>query len=638
MPEPQHTIDANARSLFPARRGRVFQQDATKAAPIHYAGVFRPGAPAPDPTNTPSWDVFVALFDAMAAKGYTLASVDTLDRDRITWYVGAWQPRAGNAPELWAYDNWTEFERKMAELASGGFELQSLDVHNWRNKRFHTGVWISGTTKQELVRDMNWDEFVAERDRRDPLGWRLTNLQAYRKAGTDWFAGVFAQGGGRHALRVEQDWGKFYTFYQSARRTMRLVDFQVYDSRSIRRYIGVWRAPKQPQEQIILGLDWGSFLNRWAALKQKGFLLTRLIAYPSGATLPNPEWKTAIEGALGSRAMGYAYVVTHHGNVVAANAAGLTRSPADPRQSSWTTKSRLNLASVSKPLTAVAVLKLLRDSGGKVDDPFYCYVRKKFPVVGSGVADVRIRHLLTMRSGLDPDPTLYLPQNNTIDDFLQEYLKRPLVGTPGETYAYSNTNFTILQALIEQLAAPDDYATYVTENVLKPMQIRTPVFNTVPDPRARAALSYNDPTEPRPGKFWDPIPAQGAAGWIASADELRKFLVGLRRGTVLPSETVFAMLNDELGWYTYDGSFGPYFHHNGALLDGFDSDSQGLNTGIVRFPDGYDALLLINSWAPRDSVGFDVIKILVRAFEARPAGAALWPLARIDGTLQERQT
>src|SRR5262245_51175157 len=93
-------------------------------------------------------------------------------------------------------------------------------------------------------------------------------VQAYRSARPDLFAGVFARGDGLHALRAEEDWRKFYDFYQTARPTMRLVDFQVYDSGPVRRYIGVWRAPGEPQEQLVLGLDWGSFLNRWAALKR----------------------------------------------------------------------------------------------------------------------------------------------------------------------------------------------------------------------------------------------------------------------------------------------------------------------------------------------------------------------------------
>jgi hypothetical protein len=79
---------------------------------------------------------------------------------------------------------------------------------------------------------------------------------------------------------------------------------------------------------------------------------------------------------------------------------------------------------------------------------------------------------------------------------------------------------------------------------------------------------------------------------------------------VLDLQTTLNMLNGDEGWYTYDGVYGQYFHHNGGLGNGA-TPSQGVATGIIRLADGYDALLLVNS------LGQDVISLMIQAFETR---------------------
>jgi CubicO group peptidase (beta-lactamase class C family) len=104
-----------------------------------------------------------------------------------------------------------------------------------------------------------------------------------------------------------------------------------------------------------------------------------------------------------------------------------------------------------------------------------------------------------MKSGLAPDGTSFTPD---IWSFLRTYLAAQNVpsSAPGNVYAYSNTNFTILQALIDILtghgdANPSCYPTYVSDNVLRPMGINLGIFNPTPDPSSTAALSYSSATD-----------------------------------------------------------------------------------------------------------------------------------------------
>ena len=493
----------------------------------------------------------------------------------------------------------TQFDQHVGQL-----RLASLDVHPSGGARYYTGAWVSGTTPQTIVHDLGWDQFVAQWQQLSDQGWRLTRVQAYPSAGPDLFAGVFDQGGGGYALLMGTDWDKFNDFYQANKAAMRLVDFQVYDSGPTRWYIGVWRETAARHE-FVTGLDWGSFVGAWDQLSGQGLRLKRVIAYPNPVPLPNPDWRAAFDKALGSAAMGYAYAVARNGVVTDRGAVHSARAGQDPPSTPWTDTVRINLASVSKSVTAVAVLKLLGDKGLSVDDFFYPILAPLFPNVGQGVGTVTIRNLLTMKSGMVVDDKIYMPD---VRAFLVTYLGQGLVGTPGQTYAYSNTNFTVLQVLTEYLSGTD-YVDYVTQNVLVPMGVDPAVFNATPDPPGTATLSYIGASDTSPGVYWPAIPAVAAGGWIANAKELFNFLCGVRANRVLSADATLAMLNGQLGWYTYDGLYGQYFHHNGGLQSSTTPPIKGLVTGIIHLSDGYDALLLVNSW------GFDVVGLIVQAFE-----------------------
>ncbi len=74
---------------------------------------------------------------------------------------------------------------------------------------------------------------------------------------------------------------------------------------------------------------------------------------------PAPRWGEAFAAALADTA-GYAYAVARDGQVVERGAAGLARSRSEGRNPdvAWETGTRMNLASVSKTITAVAIMAL----------------------------------------------------------------------------------------------------------------------------------------------------------------------------------------------------------------------------------------------------------------------------------------
>ena len=359
------------------------------------------------------------------------------------------------------------------------------------------------------------------------------------------------------------------------------------------------------------------------ALGSSGLIAAALAPFAVRATtdrrdiLPTPRWDVTFAAVLADTA-GYAYAVARDGQVVARGAAGFARLSAEGRNPdiAWETGTRINLASVSKTVTAVAIMALVQRGAIDLAAPFHRYLGGMLPTVGAGVDTVTVADLLAMQSGLAPYGTLYT--DGSIADFLGEYLQQPLAprATPGVTYAYSNTNFTILQAVVDRVAptltpAFADYADYVSRAVLAPMGVDTTTFSPRPDPRPAVTLSYGGADDARPGAYWAAMQCIAPGGWVASADELIAYAVGVRNNAVLAPQSTGEMLTRKLGWYAHKGAHGIYYHHNGGLDTG-GTRTRGLSTGIVRFTDGYDAVLLVNT--PVDGI----IRLMIRAFEASP--------------------
>lgn len=608
-------IDGNTVFHKHNQKGGLLNERGAEIATAVFAGLFSAGTGGYYLWRTKDWTDFTNKWASLVPQNLRLLVFDTDEEDpSTTWYLGSWTEGTGGY-SLWRTTDWNNFMSMFSQNKST-LRLLDFDIHPSGGLRYFTGTWGSTPIDQILVHDLSESDFRSLWDIRSRGGFRLVKIQVYQTATSYNLAGLFEAGGGSYDLQIDPDWNRFFQRYQTNKTTMQLVDFQVYDNDGTRIYIGVYRETSSAH-QFIFNQDWGSFVNQWTSFSKQGLRLQKVVQYPNHVEVPEPQWDAVFQNGLGQAAEGFSYYILRHGQTIA-KGVNHSRASQDGPQLTWTPDTRLNLASVSKSVTAVAVLKLLTDKHISIDDPFYPLVKSQIPTVGPGVSTITIRNLLQMKSGLTPDGTLFTPD---IWSFLRTYLAAQNVpsSAPGNVSAYSNTNFTILQALIDVLTGhggtnPSYYPTYVSDNVLPPMGINLSIFNPNPDPSSTAALSYSSGTDTLHGMYWPPINCIAAGGWISSARELIKFLAGVRNNVVLAPTTTQLMLNEDLGWYTYDGVYGQYFHHNGGLLNGL-SPAQGLVTGIMHLSAGYDALLLVNSWGVPAVV--DTIGLIVKAFETR---------------------
>jgi N-acyl-D-amino-acid deacylase len=219
--------------------------------------------------------------------------------------------------------------------------------------------------------------------------------------------------------------------------------------------------------------------------------------------------------------------------------------------------SLFRIASISKPLTAVAVLQLVEQRRLTLETKVWEFLELPQPA-DSRWKDVTLLHLLQHTGGWDRsvsfDPMfrarriageLNIPLPPTPDDIIRYMTLQKLDFDPGSRYAYSNFGYCLLGRVIERAAgtpqeekAGTKYEKYVRQHVLAPLGIRrTQLGKTLPEGRAPAEVMYYDDKErtgpavvgqtdesvPAPYGMWSLEAMDAHGGWIASAVDLVRF-------------------------------------------------------------------------------------------------------------------
>jgi CubicO group peptidase (beta-lactamase class C family) len=151
-----------------------------------------------------------------------------------------------------------------------------------------------------------------------------------------------------------------------------------------------------------------------------------------------------------------------------------------------------NWASITKTMTAIAILQL-RDRGLlSIDDPAVRYVPELRQVHSDyGPIDaITIRHLLTHSAGFrnptwpwdcdDPANCDWQPFEPT--QWTQVAAMLPythIAFAPGSRWSYSNLGYVFLGQIIERLTG-DDFEVYIDKNILKPLEMHSSYFDRAP--------------------------------------------------------------------------------------------------------------------------------------------------------------
>ncbi|WP_088352170.1 serine hydrolase domain-containing protein [Bacillus cereus] len=136
-----------------------------------------------------------------------------------------------------------------------------------------------------------------------------------------------------------------------------------------------------------------------------------------------------------------------------------------------TSKTPFAIGSISKSLTALAIVKLIEDKKIKLEDSVQQHL-PWFKLKDSQISSsITIQHLLTHTSGINTyEGLLISDKQSKSSTALKENVMRlsnvKLTALPGEKYQYSNANYIVLGALIEEITN-DTYSSYMEKNVFR---------------------------------------------------------------------------------------------------------------------------------------------------------------------------
>jgi CubicO group peptidase (beta-lactamase class C family) len=155
--------------------------------------------------------------------------------------------------------------------------------------------------------------------------------------------------------------------------------------------------------------------------------------------------------------------------------------------------SEFRIASMTKSLTAMAILKLRDEGKLKLDDPAYLYIpeMKGTKYLTTDATPVTMRNLLTHTAGYPEDNPWGDRQLAVTDaELIAIYKKGVQFSTnPGLGYEYSNLGFATLGYIIKKVSGKT-YQTYITDNILKPLGMLHTYWEYDAVPKDKLAHGY----------------------------------------------------------------------------------------------------------------------------------------------------
>lgn len=256
------------------------------------------------------------------------------------------------------------------------------------------------------------------------------------------------------------------------------------------------------------------------------------------------------------RIPGAAVAVAHQGRLVYARGFGVadeaTGEPVQP-------DSRFRIASISKPITAVAVMTLVENGRLELDEPAFALLDDLPPpddaTEDPRLAEVTVRDLLQHSGGWDRDATGYDPMFDVFDiadqmgvprpagaETIIRYMRgRPLDFDPGTQYAYSNFGYNVLGRIIERVTG-QPYERYVQEVLAEAGIGSMAVGGSLLEDRLAGEVTYYEYRGGRTPSVFPPheivpwpyggfnveaLDAHG--GWVSSAPDLLRFMEAIDR-------------------------------------------------------------------------------------------------------------
>lgn len=205
------------------------------------------------------------------------------------------------------------------------------------------------------------------------------------------------------------------------------------------------------------------------------------------------------------------------------------------------------LGSITKQFTAVAILMLAEEGKLSPEDP----IEKHLPGYPTQGHVITIEHLLTHTSGIQSYTdmpgwmTTKILAPMSVEELVDGFKKEPMQFAPGTRWAYNNSAYVLLGAIVEK-ASGKTYEAFVRERIFGPLGMSSSLYDRtekIVPKRARGYTRQGD--EPRNAAYLSMTQPYSAGSLASTVDDLARW------DAALYSEQLVKTASLEKAWTPY---------------------------------------------------------------------------------------
>jgi CubicO group peptidase (beta-lactamase class C family) len=327
------------------------------------------------------------------------------------------------------------------------------------------------------------------------------------------------------------------------------------------------------------------------------------------------KFKANLKTQLGTGIVGYAVAINKDGQFVdSINFGSATINASSGSNTPMTINTTMNIASVTKTITAIAAIKLLNEKGISVDSSIGQYLPNYFNA-NVNVRNVTFRELLTHSSGLRQGTTSY--------DSIRATCGRVLGGSKNRSY--SNINFALFRILLPfinnvatlqaqanaasinnntaafETSLSQQYLSIIQDKVFTPAGISNATCNNANVAGTQSSVFSEGATTNTIANAGNWTELSGGGGYYLTAFQVAQLQAYLHNSTeLLSTPQLEEMKNNLYGLDPEDSpttSRGKAYGKDGALIwsnSGL-TPAPGMQTYICRYPNKVEVTIFTNS-------------------------------------------
>lgn len=271
------------------------------------------------------------------------------------------------------------------------------------------------------------------------------------------------------------------------------------------------------------------------------------------------------------------------------------------------------LGSITKQITAVAVLMLLEQGLLQLDDPITRFI----PDYPTHAHTITIEHLLTHTSGIQSYTDMSTwnavwRKDFTVPELIDFFKYQPMQFAPGTRWAYNNSGYHLLGAVIEQVSGKS-YEQFLQERIFAPLGMRQTAYDRPLPIVPRRVAGYSKGPDGYTNAEYLSMTQPYAAGAIASTvDDLARWDASLTACTLVSAESLarawqpYQLADGKSTGYGYGWAISSW---QGARIIEHGGGIHGFVTFALRMPEERTFVALLSNNAGGPSPEFLALQI-----------------------------